>query len=281
MSDLDEIGDWSIDKLAILRAYAEQYSRILKNQPFLSCGYIDAFAGAGEHKRKATGEIVPGSPVNALHVSHAFDEYHFIDVDPDRVARLREITHENPRVSVHHGDCNRILLDTVFPRFRYEQRRRALCFLDPYGTHLHWEIMATAGLMKSVEIFLNFPVNDMNRNAKRWSLTEVSQKERERMTAFWGDESWHKAMFPPDPQSNFLGPLLGQEAVVEREKAANDSFAKAFGRRLRGAGGFTYVPDPVPMRNSRNSELYYLFFASNNATGAKIANAIFSHYRRS
>jgi hypothetical protein len=30
--NLDEIGDWSVDKLNILRAYSEQYSVILQNQ---------------------------------------------------------------------------------------------------------------------------------------------------------------------------------------------------------------------------------------------------------
>ena len=43
--------------------------------------------------------------------------------------------------------------------------------------------------------------------------------------------------------------------------------------------GFKHVPEPVPMRNSNESELYYLFFASNNAAGDRIAKGIFKHYR--
>ena len=281
MDDLDEIGAWSLDKLTILRDYTEVYAQVLKSQRSLSFGYIDAFAGAGEHILKSTGEIVPGSPVNALNVKHPFDDYHFIDIDPDRVARLREIVRDKPQVFVYEGDANQVLMQNVFPRFRYEDRRRALCFLDPYGTHLRWEVMATAGHMKSVEIFLNFPVNDMNRNAKRKSLSEVAPKEIKRMTAFWGDESWHAAMFPPAAQGNFFGQLVGSDDVHERDKAENDSFAEAFRRRLKEVAGFEFVPLPVPMRNSRNSELYYLFFASNNATGNRIASYIFSRYRKS
>ena len=30
--------------------------------------YIDAFAGSGQHVSRATGEFVPGSPLNALAV---------------------------------------------------------------------------------------------------------------------------------------------------------------------------------------------------------------------
>ncbi len=81
---LDKIGNWSIDELDILKAYSEQYSLILQNQTISGSGarrfhygYIDGFAGAGEHVHKDTGEIVPGSPLNALNLAHKFDEYHF------------------------------------------------------------------------------------------------------------------------------------------------------------------------------------------------------------
>ena len=76
------------------------------------------------------------------------------------------------------GDCNHILLRQVLPRARYEDYRRALCLLDPYG------------------------------------LT-----------------------------------------------------------------GFKFVPDPMPMRNSKGAVVYYLFFASHNEAGDRIARSIFRKYR--
>jgi len=278
---LDEIGDWSVDKLRILKAYAKPYSSILQKQisagtgkRTLSHGYIDAFAGAGEHVHKKTREIVPGSPLIAL--EQGFDEYHFIDLDSERVELLRAKTAGNKRVTVHHGDCNQVLLHNVLPRFKFEAFRRALCFLDPYGTHLNWDVLAAAGKMGTIEIFLNFPINDMNRNAKRTSIDLVKPDERTRMTAFWGDESWHKAMYPESQQRTL--DLLGDGEGFEREKANNDAFAEAFRKRLNDKAGFKYVPKPVAMRNSNNSELYYLFFASNNDRGDKIARDIFKYY---
>jgi three-Cys-motif partner protein len=67
-AEFDEIGYWSEIKLEIVRDYASAYSRILnsKNLPHV---YIDAFAGAGQHISKNTGEFVPGSPLNALNGS--------------------------------------------------------------------------------------------------------------------------------------------------------------------------------------------------------------------
>jgi three-Cys-motif partner protein len=64
----DEIGVWSEIKLDIVRDYATAYSTILSAQtsPKLHHVYIDAFAGAGVHVSRRTGELVAGSPVNAL-----------------------------------------------------------------------------------------------------------------------------------------------------------------------------------------------------------------------
>ena len=277
---LDKIGDWSVDKLEVLKTYAKEYALILQNQKEnFHTGYIDAFAGAGEHVHKDTGAVVPGSPANALNLPHKFDEYHFIDLNPERVQRLQRLGAGRDGVTVHHGNCNEVLMREIFPRFRWEDYRRALCFLDPYGMHLDWRVMAKAGEMRSFEIFLNFPIMDINRNAKRAHVSEVDPEHRARMDAFWGDDSWHAAMFAPSPQGNFFETLLGGSAAPDVEKRDNEAFVAAFRRRLQEVAGFKFVPKPVPMRNKRNAVVYYLFFASNNSVGNRIASHIFKAYR--
>jgi len=286
-TNLDKIGDWSVDKLDILKAYSEQYSIILQNQRVgktnarrFHYGYIDGFAGAGEHIHKGTGKVIPGSPQNALNLAKQFDEYHFIDLDVERVDRLQRLCKGAGNAFVHRGDCSDVLLNILFPQFKYEDYRRALCFLDPYGMHLNWNVLATAGKMKSIEIFLNFPVMDINRNAKKIDLSHVNPADRARMTTFWGDESWHAAMFAPSDQDNFFGLLDGNgNNTPELEKNDNEAFVTAFRTRLLEAGGFEYVPKPIPMRNSRNAVVYYLFFAGNNEKGNKIVSHIFNGYR--
>lgn len=157
-SELDEIGPWSEIKLDIIREYASAYSRILAAQksPKLFHVYIDAFAGAGVHISRTTGGFIPGSPFNALLIDPSFHEYHLIDIESDKVAALRKITAGRKDVEVYNGDCDPILLNEVFPKVKYEDYRRGLCLLDPYGLHLNWEVVQTAGGMKSLEIFLNF-----------------------------------------------------------------------------------------------------------------------------
>lgn len=267
---LDEIGYWSEVKLEIIRKYASAYSRILSNQSSIKAHvYIDAFAGAGTHISKATGEPVPGSPLNAMKIEPPFSELHLIDLDGSRTTELRRLAAGDARVTVHTGDCNRVLLDRVFPRCRWSDRRRALCLLDPYKLNVNWEVLRVAGEMKSVEIFYNFMIMDANMNVFMRDPAKVTPTQAARMDAVWGDGSWRSAAYKTT--SDLLGDL--------EEKGTNEDIAQAFRQRLQQVAGFRYVPAPIPMRNSKGAVVYYLYFASANETGAKIVSEIFDTYR--
>jgi len=268
----DSIGDWSQVKLDIVRDYAQAYSQILAKQPRLRHVYIDAFAGAGIHQLKATGELVPGSPLNALAVDPPFRELHLIDLDGAKVTNLHQLVGGRKDVFIYEGDSNRILLEEVFPRVRYEDYRRGLCLLDPYGLTLDWEVISVAAGMKSIEIFLNFPIMDMNRNALWSDPSGVAPEDLARMNAFWGDESWRDDLYARQ------GNLFGQPDLVK--SGGNREIVASFRKRLREVAGFREVPEPIPMRNSRNAPLYYLFFASQNPTGARIARHLLQKYRK-
>ena len=267
----DEIGYWSEIKLEILKEYAAAYSRILAAQknPSLHHVYIDAFAGPGVHLSKATGEFVLGSPLNALAVQPPFREYHFIDTDAKRVRDLRKLIGGRADVHLHEGDCNKVLLEEVFSRVQFKQYRRGLCLLDPYGLHLAWKVIQTAGELRSIDLFLNFPVTDMNRNVLWRDPEGVERSQKARMNAFWGDDSWRNIAYRTDTT------LFG-----EPEKQSNEAVAEAFRKRLEDVARFTRVPQPLPMRNSKGAILYYLFFASQKDTAEYIVLDIFKKYQK-
>ena len=265
----DEIGYWSEIKLDIVKDYASAYSRILTAQrkPALHHVYIDAFAGAGVHISKATGKYVPGSPINALLVKPPFREYHLIDIDRQKVARLRDLVKERKDVHIHEGDCNRILLEQVFPNVKWEQYRRGLCLLDPYGLQLDWKVIETAGKMRTIDMFLNFPVADMNRNVL-WRHPEgVDAADLKRMNEFWGDESWREIAYTTK-LNLFSYPEKEENAVV----------AEGFRQRLLKVARFKHVVKPLPMRNTKGAIVYYLFFASQKLAAEDIIVDIFRKY---
>jgi three-Cys-motif partner protein len=108
--NLDEIGPWSEIKLDILRDYAAPYSSILKSNNFRH-GYIDAFSGPGLHIRKAGGEEVLGSPLVALGVQPPFDEYHFIDLDGEKVEFLEVKVGSRRDVTFYNADSNQVMVE--------------------------------------------------------------------------------------------------------------------------------------------------------------------------
>ena len=268
----EEIGGWSELKLEILKKYADAYSKILsakRQLPFFHV-YVDAFAGAGKHLSRATHELVPGSPLNALAVQPQFREFHLIDIAPEKIESLRALVGSRKEVFIYQGDCNDILLNEVFPRIRYDQYRRGLCVLDPYGLHLDWKVIAAAGRMKSLDVFLNFPVQDINRNAIWRNPERVRPEQVDRMNRFWGDESWRDIAYGTRP--GLFGPMV--------EKEPNEVIAEAFRLRLKERAGFNCAPEPLPMENSKGAIVYYLFFASQKRTAEKIARQIFSRYSK-
>lgn len=268
----DTIGYWSEIKLDIIRQYALQYSRILTGQrnPELHHVYIDAFAGSGKHISRTTGAFVSGSPQIALQINPPFKEYYFIDIEGTKVAELNKLVSNRPEAHVLEGDCNSKLLTEVFPRVRYKDFRRGLCLLDPYGLDLNWEVIKTAGQMGSIEIFLNFPVMDMNRNVF-WSNPEgVDPTDISRMNAFWGDDSWKEVAYRSTVN------LFGE---VREMKESIRTIALAFRERLQEIAEFKHVSQPLPMRNTIGATIYYLFFASQQQVADHIIRHIFDRYR--
>ena len=268
---LTDIGYWSEMKLNIVKEYAAAYSTILSKHP-LKHVYIDAFAGAGVHVSRQSNELVLGSPLNALYVEPPFKELHLIDLDGKKIDLLKEITRTHPNVFVYHGDANEILLTEVFPKVRFQDFRRGLCLLDPYGLHLDWKVLQAAAETGTIEIFLNFPIMDMNRNALYKSFEIADEKERGRMTSFWGDDSWKRAAYTEPAQQNLFG-----DAPLQKE--SNFVIAESFRQRLKSVAGFKFVPEAIPMRNTSGATIYYLFFASQNETGARIATSILNKYK--
>jgi three-Cys-motif partner protein len=267
--EYSEIGFWSEAKLDIILKYARAYSTILNKREVLTYIYIDAFAGPGLHRAKLSGRPVAGSPLNALTVTPPFAEHHFIDLDNKRVQALEDLAGTRPDVRVYHGDCNEILIRDIFPHLHYESFRRALCLLDPYGLHLNWEVIKMAGDLGTIDIFLNFPIHDINRNVLVRDPSEMNPRQVKRMDDFWGDNSWREVAYATDAN------LFGYEEKV----CTNDELAAAFRQRLIEVASFAHVPEPVYMRNSKRAGLYYLFFASRKPVAEQIVEDIFRSYR--
>jgi three-Cys-motif partner protein len=269
---LDEIGIWSEIKIAILREYACAFTTILKAKTWCKgCCYIDAFAGAGIHISKGTGEMVPGSPLNALLVEPPFDRIVLIDLDAEKVESLKTLCGHDKRVKIEPGDCNEVILNKVAPTLSYESHWRGLCVLDPYGIHgkpLRWGTIEQLAALGTVDIFLNFPLMDINRNTLRKRLANADAADAAAFSEFCGTEDWKNLMYQPD--------LFGDLGKIGN----NRTLAEWFRERIKTVAGFEFVPEPILMRNSKGGNLYFLYFASHQSVAQKVILDIFTKYRK-
>jgi three-Cys-motif partner protein len=229
--------------------------------------------GAGIHISKKDKTKIEGSPWRALKVQPPFDGFHFIDVDAEKTKFLRESIGNRADVNIQTVDTNQYLTQTLLPTIQYAKYNRALCLLDPYGLDLDWQVMLQAGQSKAIDMFLNFPVMDINRNAIWKNPEKVPPDGVERMTKYWGDESWKQAAYTDSPQQNLFGEPPG------KIKQGNEVIVATFRERLKTVAGFEFVPEPLPMKNTKNAVVYYLFFASAKPVAAKIITEIFEKYR--
>ena len=214
----DQVGIWSELKLEIVEKYGSAYTGAFANQPRLKKFYVDAFSGAGVHISKRSGGQIDGSPARALKTSPPFDGFVFIDMDAQKTAHLKMLCAGRSDVHIETGDASKYLTQTLLPTIKYEDYKRALCLFDPYGLHLEWRAMEMAGQSRAIDMFLNFPVMDMNRNAIWRNPSAVPQDGIDRMNSFWGDESWREAAYAEHPQGNLFGApdivKQGNDAIV-------------------------------------------------------------------
>ncbi len=195
-------------------------------------------------------------------------------MNPHKTSYLQMLCDGRKDVQIHTGDSSDFLTTNLLPTIKFKNFNRALCLLDPYGLHLDWEVMRLAGQSRAVDMFLNFPVMDMNRNAIWRNSEKVPHEGVERMNRFWGDESWRNAAYLESKQTSLFG------FRPEQVKQPNDAIVGAFMKRLQDVAGFAFVPAPLPMRNSTNAVVYYLFFACAHPVARTIITAIFDKYRK-
>jgi hypothetical protein len=62
-------------------------------------------------------------------------------------------------------------------------------------------------------------------------------------------------------------------------KQGNEEIAAAFRESLKAVAGFSFVPDPLPMRSSTNAVVYYLIFVSQKPVAEKTISHIFKKPR--
>ena len=278
MSQMSFGGDWTRQKLEILRRYLDAYTTALKDQPFTLI-YIDAFAGDG-YWRPGTpyttedygdfSALLKGSARLALAIGDKpFDRFIFIEKNRQRSNSLMQLRREHPTrdINVLNRDANEAL-----PWISKTLRAldRAVVFLDPFATQVSWSTVEALAATQKVDCWVLFPISAVTRQLRREDLP-LSEWQAGLDRVFGGGEYWEGLY------SQQL-PLLDDGPRYERYRDSQQ-IASKYRDRLRGSF-HTVAPTQRTLRNSTNSPMFELFFAASNPRGAPIAVDIADHLLR-
>ena len=77
-----------------------------------------------------------------------------------------------------------------------------------------WEVVSEIAKMKTTEIFLNFPLLDMNRNVLWHNPEAVPLDQIERMDRYWGDRSWKDVAYTRKRQAHMFKESEGRKIAI-------------------------------------------------------------------
>jgi three-Cys-motif partner protein len=280
-------GDWTEQKLDMLRQYLTAYARALKKQPF-QLVYIDAFAGTGYREPQGTvtqdGLLFPdlaeqepqqflaGSASLALQVEPPFHKYVFVERAARRFAELAKLKEQagdrRDRIDLVQEDCN-TYLRRVCTQWDW-RGRRAVLFLDPCGMQVAWTTIEAIASTKAIDVWILFPLGvAVNRLLKRDG--DIPETWRVCLDSILGTRDWYNVFYTEAVSQGLFGP------VTTRQKSCSlAAIAEYYNQRLRSL--FAAVAEnPKRLCNSRGNPLFLLCFAAANKQGAPIALKIAEH----
>lgn len=249
------VGPWTLEKHQKVAYYSSLFSTGMKGR--WNCRvYLELFSGAGKAVVRGTGEIIPGSPLLALGVSHPFDRYVFCEQDADRMSALKErVSRYYPERDVKfvEGDVNSSIdgIAEALPEFSKSYRGLTLCFVDPYKmSELSFRTIDMLAALLYVDFLMLIPTYmDIHRNPAVYTRAQVEALDR-----YLGTDTWRAKWANPTRHKNDFGLFIANELGLQMAQL-----------------GFIYegIEDLELVRMSADNHLplYHLAFFSKNKLG--------------
>ena len=274
-------GPWTLLKLDILKRYLNSYTTALKNQSFTLI-YIDAFAGSGkvdigpndERREKPTLLLeenadyknpVSGSAKIALEImDKPFDQLIFIEKDTKRCEELQKMkeVYEKRDIQIFKGDAN----DEISSLNMIWKSTRGVIFLDPYATQVKWATIEYIARTKALDAWILFPINAIKRMLP--TRGEPERNWNEKLNDIFGGDEW-QSLYEDSNQQNLM-------KSTERD-SGTEEITNIYEGKLRSLFGDRLLNEKKPLKNTRNTVLFYLYFCAGNPRGIKPAHDIAEH----
>lgn len=282
---------WTEKKLDALRQYLQQWRLIFdknKKAQYYKTIYIDAFAGTGSrHEGAKNGSLsdqgglfgeeqLPdlddyrrGSARIALELPSKFDEYYFIDKNPEHTRELEQmILRDFPelasRCKIETGDGCEIVRQLCVHSKDW-RRCRAVLFLDPYGMNVEWDLLERIAATKAIDLWLLWPLG-VGVNRLMTKDRKPNKAWSDKLTKVLGSSDWETACYAKPATMDLFPEVPASETKETDFKALEELFKTSLKRVFSGVAA-----RGMALRNSCGNPMYLLIFASANPVGAPTA----------
>lgn len=281
-------GEWTKEKLDILRKYLDAYTTALKDKPHpnrpFELVYIDAFAGTGKIRLKDTnysgqvGEFIQGSIELALDIEDkSFDKFYFIEKDEKRCQALEAMSEghlKRNKISIYNGDANDFLKTEI--QLEMDENHRGVLFLDPFATEVEWESVKAIAASEALDAWILFPSSAIARLLPTTKKPEdVSATWKRKLDKIFGGDHW-EGLYSNPTQT----PLFG-----ESRDSGVEGLIEIYKKNLRDLLGKRFLDKSATLRGPKRTPLFeFMFFTGNPKSNAitlshRIANHILEGYK--
>jgi three-Cys-motif partner protein len=273
-------GAWSLLKVELVEKYLRAFNVVLREKPSPARPfrrvYIDTFAGSGSFTFEEEMPLLPapeaermhaGSAKRAMAVLPGFDELYFFELDPGKIASLKAVVGDDPRVSIIQGDAN-TEVPSLLRRLNWKERRGVI-FVDPCGPESNWDMIRAIAATQALDMFWLFPISAVYRNAPRDHAALTQEKRRMCERCLDGGD-WEKELYSA-AHATTPDLFAAQPAKLRRHLDIPD--IEAYVTKLLISSKFAHVEKPGPLYGTKGAQLFSLYFAVSNPSGPAIRAA--------
>jgi len=249
----DEIGSWTELKLDYIRRYLNAYSNILKSGNYQEYYFIDGFASYGICRCRISKKTIYGSPLIALSVKPPFTKYFFIELEEEKIIKLKEIAKKHfPKANIVLiiGDCN-IKIDSVLEQIG--EYTPFITLFDPQAGDLYLRTIQKISQKKKAEVLINFPFGMAIRRYMPLTTGKTINKYMQiKLTEIFGNNDWQQIYL--ERKKGVLSPTIALKKYLD-----------LYLHNLLKSGFKYYAVKNI--KNSKGNHIYYLIFVTNHIRG--------------
>jgi len=260
------VGPWVEDKYFFLEKYLNASCEARRKfSDKNNAVFIDLFAGPGKCIIKNEKREIDSGGIRAFKRDEApFNESFYFDISSVNKTALEKRINSKSNCNIRCGDSNTLINELVITLSQMPYRYH-FAFIDPFRPgDLKFETLRNLAKLNRMDILLHFSIGAIKRNLGSWLRSKSTI-----LDDFLGTDKWRKRI---DGLSN--DKIFKVLIDVFTEQLRSVGYPEE-GLRMASSDRDIYTGLPtVPVKNTKEVELYVLILASKHRLAQRIWNSV-------